>query len=179
MDHSTENVTLLTGFVFDVLREYEHMKRVCGPAFELARDLDPDHPEQLCSIDIYNDVCTWIERNIGEASIRKAGIAIGERAYKNIVAQNKMKDPTPLGIMEALKWAASTMIQDPKGRGWTILSHDDNDIVMRRTQTFNCVLQEGLLESLVERTDVQGVDVEHVRCVRKGDEFCDYRITWL
>jgi hypothetical protein len=179
MDHSTTNVTLLAGFVFDVLREYQHMRRVCGPAFEMAKHLDPGKPEELCSIDLYNDVCTWIEQNIGEASIRKAGIAIGERAYNNIIAQDKMKDPTPLGILEALKWAASTMIQDPKGRGWTIVSHDAHSVMMRRTQTFNCILQEGLLLSLVERTEVQGADIEHVRCVRNGDEFCDYRITWM
>lgn len=179
MDHSTKDVTLLTGFIFDVLREYQHMKRVCGPAFKMAEGLDPNQTEAWCPIDIYNDICSWIEKNIGEASIRAAGIAIGNRAYANIVAQNKMKEPTPLGMMQALKWAASTMIRDPKGRGWIILSHDDSNVVMRRTQTFNCILQEGLLLSLVERTGVEGADVEHEKCVRRGDEFCDYRVTWL
>ncbi len=179
MDNSTEGVTLLTGFVFDVLKEYEHMKKTAGPIFKLAEGLDPKKTDAVCSITVYNDICTWVEQNIGIASIRKAGVAIGNRAFDNIVANQKLTKPTPLAMMEALKWAASVMIQDPKGRGWEIVSSDDFSVLMRRTQSFNCMLQEGLLTSLAERTGVQGLDVDHVKCTRKGDPFCEYRLSWV
>jgi predicted hydrocarbon binding protein len=179
MDNSTAGVTLLNGFVTDILAEYQHLKRVCGPAFELAKGVDRSRPTDYCSIDIYNDVCTWIEQNVGEMSIRQAGIAIGRRVAANIIEQGKMTSPTPIAMMEALKWAASVMIKDPKGRGWEILDQNDHSITMRRTQTFNCKMQEGLLVSLVEKTGVEGADVEHAKCTKRGDEFCEYRLSWL
>jgi|SRR6185312_12506641 len=179
MDNTTDGVTLLTGFVFDVLEEYKGMKRVCGPAFEMAASLDPRRPDEFCPIALYNDVCGWIEKNVGAASIRKAGMAIGSRVFDAIVKANKMSEPTPLAMMQSLKWAASTMIRDPKQRGWEILEGEDGRIVMRRTQTFNCMMQEGLLLALVERTKVEAPDVAHDKCVSRGDEFCEYTLTWL
>ncbi|NUP12054.1 MAG: hypothetical protein HOW73_38910 [Polyangiaceae bacterium] len=179
MDNSTEGVTLLTGFVQDILAEYQHMKRVCGPAFDLAKGVDKMRPDEWCSIDIYNGICTWIEDNVGAMSIRQAGVAIGKRIAENIIVNGKMTEPTPIKMMEALKWAASVMIRDPKGRGWEIPSSNDHSLVMRRTQTFNCMMQDGLLVSLVERTGVEGADVEHYKCTKRGDEFCEYRVTWL
>jgi hypothetical protein len=112
-------------------------------------------------------------------SMRQAGIAIGRRVYANIVKNGTMTHPTPLAMMEALKWAASVMIRDPKGRGWEILGSNDHSITMRRTQTFNCTMQEGLLVSLVECTGVEGADVDSVKCTKRGDEFCEYKLTWL
>jgi hypothetical protein len=179
MDTSTNGVTLVSGFVLDVLTEYQHLKRVCGPAFEMAKGVDPAKPDVLVSIDVYNGICSWIEENVGAMSMRQAGIAIGVRIFDNIVKTGKVPHPTPLTIMEALKWAASVMIQDPKGRGWEIIGSNDYSVTMRRTQTFNCTMQEGLLVSLVERTGVEGSDVEHYKCTKRGDEFCEYKLTWL
>lgn len=180
MDNSTAGVTLLNGFVFDVLNEYKAMKRTCAPVFDLAKDLDPSRPLEWCSIELYNEVCDWIERNIGPSSIRKAGVAIGSRVYDMIVHQGELKSPSPLTMLQALRHMANEVaIKDPKKRGWEILDTTNASVTMRRTQTFNCVLQEGLLVSLVERTGVAEPDVEHVRCTRRGDEFCDYKLTWL
>jgi hypothetical protein len=74
---------------------------------------------------------------------------------------------------------ASNMIQDPLGRGWEILEESPGNIIMRRTQSFNCILQEGLLQSLVQRCNVTLVSVQHISCVRDGDEFCDFGVTWF
>lgn len=179
MDNSTDGVTLMTGFVFDVLKEYEHVRRTAAPAFKMAEGLDPNKPDVYVPFDIYMNICDWVEKHIGPASVRKAGVAIGNRAFDTIVANSKMTQPTPLGMMQALKWAASVMIKDPKGREWEILHSDSHSITMRRTLPFNCLLQEGLLSSMVERTGVQGLDVDHFKCTRRGDEFCDYKLTWI
>jgi hypothetical protein len=179
MDESTDGVTLLSGFVFDVLNEYESMRALCKPAFEMAAHLDPKKPEALTDIKTYNAVCAWIETHVGQASVRNAGRAIGDRAYDAIVKANKLSDNTPLGVMEALCWAASTLIQDPKKRGWEIAEQTQSSITMRRTQTFNCILQEGMLLSFLERTRVQMPGVVHETCRRRGDAFCTYRCTWI
>ena len=179
MDESTDGVTLLTGFVFDVLGEYEDTRRLCEPAFAMASKLDPNRLDDWCSIEIYNNICDWIEENVGGASIRRAGVAIGARAFANIVKEGKIEEPTPRAMMDALAWAASVMIRDPKARGWEIVDGTATSIRMRRTQTFNCLLQEGLLLSLIEKTGVLMPSVSHVKCTRRGDDYCEYDLKWL
>ena len=49
MDDSTEGVTLLSGFVFDVLAEFEDMRRICAPAFDMAAHLDRERPGDPCA----------------------------------------------------------------------------------------------------------------------------------
>lgn len=180
MDESTEGVTLLSGFIFDVLAEYEPMAQLCAPAFDLAADLDREQPTARVPISIYNDICEWIEHNVGTASIRDAGRAIGGRIYEQMVTSGAIgEDASPIDVLKALKVAADLMIQDPKKRGWEILEAGSRRCRMRRTQTFNCTLQEGLLRSLVERTSVLSVDVEHLRCTRRVDRYCEYTVSWV
>lgn len=178
MDESTRGVTLNVGFVFDVLQEYEDSRKLLKPLFAMADGLDPERPNSVCPIDVYNDVCTWIERNVGESSIRNAGRAIAGRVYANI-SRGGRDAKTPMEIAESLKWAADNMIQDPKHRGWEIRESGDSKIVMRRTQTFNCIMQEGLLLRLLELTQVTMPEVKHAKCTRKGDDYCEYTMTWL
>lgn len=179
MNTSTQGVELLSGFVFDVLSEYQNVRKVCAPAFEIAAGLDANRSDQWCSIDIYNELCTWIEVNVGSSSIRRAGSAIGARVYDNMVAKKMGSSSDPLAMMNALKLLATQVIRDPSGRGWEVDQKDSKTIEMRRTQTFNCVLQEGLLLALVEKTGVLMPSVSHIRCTRRGDDFCDYQVRWL
>jgi hypothetical protein len=178
MNTSTAGVTLLTGFVFDVLAEYQGVRKMCGPAFELAAGLNISRHDDWCSIDIYNGVCAWVEDNVGSTSVRRAGVAIGERAFETMVAR-KVPTSDPLAMMKALQLLATQVIRDPYKRGWEVTQQQPRHIQMRRTQTFNCILQEGMLLALLERTRVLMPSVRHVRCTRQGDEFCDYEIRWL
>ncbi|HVJ89094.1 MAG TPA: hypothetical protein VM580_04765 [Labilithrix sp.] len=176
MDPSTQGVTLMSEFVLDILAEYEHVRDVCAPAFEMARSVKPGG---WVRIDLYNDVCSWIEENVGSVSMRQTGIAIGARAYEAILKSGTITAPTPLAMMEALRWAATVTVRDPRGRGWEIIESTDKSVTMRRTQTFNCTVQEGVLVSFIEKTGVEGIDVDHYTCTRRGDEFCQYRLTWV
>ena len=181
MKRSTDGVTLYSGFIFDLLSAYERNRTTfAAPLFEMAGHLDKDQPTQLVPIELYNDMCRWIEDNLGAASLRNAGTAIGDRAYDFLTQGEQLpRDPSPLQILQGLQHATSTMIQDPEGRGWAILETGENRIVMRRTQTFNCLLQEGLLKSLVNRTGARLPAAEQIACARQGADFCDYAVTWL
>ncbi len=180
MDHSTDGVTLYAGFILDILGEYESMRPLSDPAFALARDVLGKRPDEPVPMQTYNDICDWIEQTMGPASIRAAGRAIGARVHTQMLASGGIAEgATPVAVLKALQRAAEIMIQDPKGRGWELLEVEERRAVMRRTQTFNCVLQEGLLPALVERTPVVSVRVDHVACVRNGDDYCDYAIQWL
>ena len=181
MNESEQGVTLVCGFVNDILSFYEPYKQqFAKPIFDMTAHIDFADPGKQVPMKLYNDVCTWVEKNIGSSSIRQLGTAIGDRAYDHMKQSGGLGDKvTPLEILTALKNTASALIQDPLNRGWEIIEQGNDHIVMRRTQTFNCILQESLLKSLVARTGVKGVQVTHERCVRRKDEYCDYRIQWL
>ncbi len=181
MNNSTRDVTLYSGFIFDLLSSYEGSRAsFAAPLFEMAEHLDPDNLTQLVPIKLYNEMCRWIETTLGAASLRKAGVEIGNRAYDYLTQGDLLApDPSPLQIMQGLQHAANTMIQDPAGREWEIREVQEDRIVMRRTQTFNCILQEGLLKSLVARTGVDLPNAQHIACTKRGAEFCDYAVTWL
>ncbi len=179
MDDSEDGVTLLGGFIFDVLSEYEGMRGPCAEAFAMAAHLDPAAVDAWVPISTYNRICSWIEANIGVASVRAAGRAIGNRAFERMVTDGAVpRHPTPDQIMEGLRYVASVMVRDPKGRHWQVSKRGPGGLRMRRTQTYNCILQEGLLLSLLERTKVQRPTLVHTRCTRKGAEFCDYDLSW-
>ena len=180
MNNSTEGVTLYAGFIFALLSCYERSRTTFAEGlFEMAEGLDPDQPTALAPMQLYNDMCLWIEENLGAANLRRAGAAIGDKAYGQMLEDGGVgSNPSPLDMLTELKRVASVMIQDPLDRQWELLEVQDDFIVFRRTQTFNCILQEGLLHSLVKRTGETIVDVDHVSCTRRGDDFCDYRITW-
>ena len=61
----------------------------------MAKDIDRNEPLKLVPISIYNDMCTWIEKNIGSANIRKAGEKIGNRAYEQIIKNEDLPKEPP------------------------------------------------------------------------------------
>ncbi len=139
-----------------------------------------DRPTELAPMSLYNEICDWVEEHLGSASLERAGENIGDRAYAQMRSLGTISESsTPGDILLQLKHAADTMIQDPKKRGWEILKNEPNRARLRRTQTFHCILQEGLLRSLVQRAPVRSVTVSHIRCTRRGDEFCEYEVRWI
>ena len=181
MNTSTEGVTLYYGFILDLLSCYESERETFAAAlFDMASVLESDDPTEPVPMQLYDDMCQWIEDNLGHSSLRNAGIAIGSRAYDYMIQSGAIPPtPSPPDILKGLKHAASVMIQDPMGREWEILDSREERLIIRRTQTFNCVLQEGLLKSLVKRSGVMLADAKHIACVREGADFCDYEVTWM
>jgi hypothetical protein len=181
MNNSTKGVTLFAGFISDLLATYQGQEsaRYTKPLFDMAKDVDLSDPTARVPMQLYNDMCDWIGNNMGTANLRKAGEFVGNRAY-DAMRQNGVitDDASPQDILKALKIAADTMIQDPLKRGWEILELGEERAVLRRTQTFHPVLQEGLLKSLVQRSRVAIVTVSYLSRVSNGDEFDDYEIRW-
>lgn len=179
MNNSTDGVTLYAGFISDVLSYYEGQQTVFKELFKMVEDLDLSDPQKPVPMSAYNNICDWVEKNIGPSNTQQAGEAIGERAYKQMIDLKVITPESgPQDVLKALKHAADTMIQDPLGRGWTILEMTDSGAVMRRTQTFNRSLQLGLLESLVKKAGKPFVKVSFLKSVTAGDEFDEYKIEW-
>lgn len=180
MDESTEGVTLHAGLVLTVVDPFRDMQRICAPLFEMVRGIDSSEPKRPVPISLYNDACAWIEQNLGAASVRAAGSAIGRGAFQRMRREGAITaESTPADALEALARAVLVTVQDPKKRGWEILDAIDGCVLVRRTQTFNCVMQEGVLLALIEGTGVTMPRVEHLRCTRRGEDFCEYEVRWL
>lgn len=182
MDNSTEGVTLYAGFLTDLLCNYRgREKTIAAELFAMVEGLDLSNPTAQVPIQRYNEMCDWIEDNLGPANLRKAGEAIGDRVYGHLEASGMIDaESTPIEILEGLKKAADHMVQDPRGRGWTILDKASDRVVMRRTQTFHPVLQEGLLRSLVEHAQgVRYVSVDYLASVARGDDYDDFEVRWF
>lgn len=181
MDYSTKGVTLIAAFVQDILKEVKKVSPESIPKLMVfAEGYDIERPFQHVPIDIYNNMCTWVEENLGQNSLIQIGFNVGQTVFTSL-NENKLIDidSKPIEIIEGLEIVASSLIIDTKERGWEILKHDTSSILMRRTQTFNSVLQLGLLQGLVERSQhANDVKVSYQKEVTKGDEFDEYLIEW-
>lgn len=178
MNTSTEGVTLNAVFISDILRNYDEAEY--KELYAIAKGYDLSKPDNLIPMQVYNDLSGWIEKALGKFNLIRVGRNIGETVYQAFMQFNMINDKsTPSDIMKALQIAASTMIQDPEGRGWEILTDEPKKIVMRRTQSFNNQLQLGLLDGLVRKSKASGVKVEFCKEIDLGDEFDEYEITWL
>lgn len=180
MNHSTEGVTLWAAFVQDILKELEHLDISSEKVAHFYSGHNIDSPYNLVPMQVYNNMCQWVEEELGEEAIIQIGKNVGETAHGGLVENGIISDNAfPLEVMEGLTVAASSMIQDPADRGWEIENSGDGFIDMKRTQTFNSKLQFGLLTGLMEKCQgIEGIEVSYVTEVAKGDEFDVYRVTF-
>jgi hypothetical protein len=179
MDNSTEGVTLIAAFISDVINLFEG-KSDQVILKNMAADLDLSDPMNQVPMETYNKMCDWIETQVGQANARLLGRKIGETAYGSMLALEMVNDQTtPSEMMKALQLVAITVIKDPKNRGWEILEDNPKEILMRRTQTFNRILQLGLLDTLIRKTKVLSPAVDFSKEVSKGNAYDEYLITWL
>lgn len=178
MNISFEGVTLNAAFINDILGYYD--KDEYKELHSLAAGYDLSQPDNHIPMKVYNDLCSWIEKALGKFNLIRVGRKIGETVYQVFVQFNMIgENATPSDIMKALKIAASTMIQDPEGRGWEIIADEPKRIIMRRTQTFNNQMQLGLLDGLSRKSNASGVKVDFCKEIALGDEFDEYEISWL
>jgi hypothetical protein len=179
VNNSTDGVTLDAGFVTDLLALYEG-NPVARELVAMAGGIDRRNGATRVPMALYNEMCAWIERKLGPANLRKAGETMGARVYDKVVADKRLSaDPTPIELLRELARTTRLLIHDPLGRGWDILEEGPDRVVMRRTQTFHPVLQEGLLRALVARSGRRFPKVRYVKSVKDGAEFDDYEVTWM
>jgi predicted hydrocarbon binding protein len=180
MDEANDEgeVTVPTALVLDLVDECRHLGAVAAPLIRMTRHLDVERPGERCSIDLLNDASDWIERELGMTSVRLAGRQVGHRFFAAMRTLGLPEAPPTLQLMRTLENASRKIVSDPQDLGWELLRHDHQSAVMRNTQDTNCVLSEGVLLSLMDHTPARRVHVRQVNCARRGDEHCDFEITW-
>lgn len=181
MNQTTEGVTLWAAFILDILREVKKLEFDISELEKICENYDLSSPYNLVPIDVYNEMCAWVENYLGDEVIVRIGNNVGATVY-NSLKENTIihEESEPVEIMESLIVAAESMIHDPEERGWEIIKCNNNSIQMRRTQTFNSRLQFGLLEGLIGKSpQVKDIHVSYVKEVAKGDEFDEYLVQWF
>lgn len=173
-----EEITLPSGLVLDLVDECRHLGAVASPLLKMTKHLDPERAQERCSIDLFNDASDWIERELGMTTVRLAGRQIGRRMFAAIRALGLHEAPSTMELMRELESASRTVFYDPDGHGWDLIRHDAHSAVLRNTQETNCVLSEGMLLALMDRTPAKHAQVRQVTCCRRGDDSCDYEIVW-
>ena len=180
MDESTEGVMLYARFVLAVREACRGMERVCAPVFEMTKHLDEKEPLRRVPIALGNDVCQWLEGNLGSAHVRDVGRAIGRSVYRELQKEAVLgPNATPLKVIEQLTRAAAIVVFDPKGRSFDVLEAVEGRVVVRRGQALNCMLQEGLLAELIAGTGALNPRAHQVTCTRRDSPHCDYELLWL
>jgi hypothetical protein len=181
MDNSTEGVTLLNVFILDVIREVEQLEEVDLTDFrKLYSEVSLENPYDVNSIEVYNAICDWAEKNTSEEVFMQISKSIGNSVYQGLIENNIIDESTPPeDVLEGLVLAAASLVQDEKERGWVILDSSSDHMLMRRTQTFNSKLQIGMIIGLVEKCEgISTAKVIYEKEVAKGDEYDDYLVTW-
>lgn len=181
MNNSTENVTIAATFIIDILEIYKTKSEKDYKVLKKMTDgLNLSNPMNMVPISVYNEMCDWIEQQLGQANTRIVGRQIGKTAFDAMKNNNLLNEKsTPLCMAKALQIVATSMIKDSQKRGWEILESAPKHIVLRRTQTFNSTLQFGLLDELVRKVGVSFPKVEYLQSVKNGDEFDEYKISWI
>ena len=177
MDPSTEHVSIFALFFGDILREYPVDKH---PDLQAIIDpLDLREPYNRVPIKAYNDLIDAIEQKEGSLHLLRLGRRIGNSVYNGMLRFGFLEPPcSPVKMAYALQKAAQKMVQDPKKRGFDILEEGEQELVLRRTQTFNGRLQFGVIESLMEKTTGYFPSVEYIKSVESGDPFDEYKVSW-
>jgi len=180
MDKSTENVTIYADVVDDVLKNYLDKRNEYKELFDMANGYDISKPSNKIPIQVYLNMCDWIEKKLGKFNLIRIGRNIGESTYETMLSKKMIAGKCPpLEVMKALIITSHLGVQDPKKRGWEIVSSTEKSIIMRKTQNFNTVLQLGLLDGLIRKSGVVGVNVSLDKEISKGAEYDEYLITWL
>jgi hypothetical protein len=181
MNQSTEGVTLFAVFVSDILKHFAGKEALYPELFAMVEGVDLSDPFAPVSMQLYNDLCAWIEIELGPANLTRLGREIGETVYTGMVQFGQLPagPHSPRMVIDALLEANRTMINDPLKRNWQLLEDAPRRIVLRREQTYNGVLQMGLLDGLIRKSGVAGVKVKMLARVADGAEFDDYEITWV
>jgi len=180
MDKSIDNVTIYADVIEDMLKNYQDKKQEYKELFDIASGYDFSKSLNKIPLQVYVNMCDWIEHKLGKFNLIRIGRNIGESTYETMIDKKMIvgKCP-PLDVMKALIITAQLGVQDPKKRGWEIVSSTEKSIVMRKTQNFNKVMQLGLLDGLVRKSGVVGVNVSLDKEVSKGSDYDEYLITWL
>lgn len=180
MDQSTDGVYMHAIFFEDFLHIYKHQEDVYRQLVQILATADIAKTEMMLPIVVYNQMCSYIEKQLGPDQTILLGWNLSQTVFTVINASNQLSaNATPLQTMELMCTASRLLLDDPKHRGLDIVSHAPGRIVIRRTQTFHSLVQVGIISCFIEKTGVPLPRVSYLHRLADGAPFDEYLVTWL
>lgn len=138
-------------------------------------------PEGWYDTTIVKSIFQITEKHYGTLMAKSIIKVVGRRAISIITKTTGFPKnlSTPL---DWLKWEGESFQNDHRGSG--VLTHrfittEPGHVVIEATPPgYDCLLIEGVYEGILNMCDVKTYTVKQIRCVKDGDPFCHYDITW-
>jgi hypothetical protein len=142
-------------------------------------DLDP---EGWYDTKIFDGVFQAIRNNssplLANASIKLIGQGVYPTFEKTQGLPKTLRTPLDFVRFEAEGFLISHRGSDVKPR--KILSATEGNLVMEATSPgYDCTLIEGVYLGILDMCNVDHKSVRQTKCVKKGDDVCEYLITWM
>ncbi len=134
-------------------------------------------PESLYPAEEFISLTNEIEKRLGQLHLKKIGENIAE-ALKPTFDENNIHSAEDF-LRSFVDLYNFSVIGEGKGT-WELVSLDPTQrkAVLRKDTPFNCILEEGILRRGLKLFSKDLVVVKQTTCVRKGDDFCTFEVSW-
>jgi len=174
------NATFSAGLLHKIVDQYKNTSdHITMELNKRITHIDITNPLVQISLDMFNDIVEWIEHELGSANLKMIGIIMGETAYNDLKAKNKINEKlTPKEAIEILPLVSQSLIIDPLKRTWKVLEISDNFARIKRSQVFHPTIQIGIIESFIRKAGVVFPRTRLIRDYKQGPAFDEFEITW-
>ena len=149
------------------------LKECCG---QIGMEYDGIDEDEFYSRNVENAILAWISRNKGLEHVQRSGhhsvMNLGIYSYlipqKNIEAIARVAE---MSYVDTYNYGSIKVVSHPRDK--TIFVQ----FVAKDRTVENCAAWLGAMQGIFDLAKVRG-SVEHIRCVNKGDQLCEYRLRW-
>ncbi len=178
MNDMTKSTTLKAAWVTHLLQEIQQRPEPIDNTvlMDYCEAYDLGQSSCMVPLQVYQDICDWIEQELGEQAILEIGFQIGENTFQDLMEEGKIDaQAKPQRLLEELQTTTDTMVRDPRGKNWEIAEIQEQSIKMSLNQNFHSKLQLGLLRGFVQKcTSINEVEVSYQpkETAENGQEEC-------
>lgn len=140
---------------------------------------DISDPSNRIPLKAFNDIISWIEKELGPANLKIIGKMLGDIAYENLKRKNKLKENlSPEQIINQLLFVMEEIVDDPLKCNWRIVEVQNGFARVKKTQTLNSILQIGIIDAFIRRAGVALPSIRLIRDFEQGPLHDEYEIAW-
>lgn len=153
----------------------QSIKKLTGKDY---KDLEPEGWYDTKVIEsIYHALRETTTPIIANAGIKLIGQKIFPTIKKTVGFPGRLKTP-----LDFIKYETETYKNDHRGsdvKQRKIIEAHEGKVVMEATSPgYDCTLVEGVFLGILDMCGVNKKQVTQTKCVKKGDQDCEYLITW-
>lgn len=181
MDYSTSlNATFSAGLLNKIVDQYKNTSHhITEELKKRVNNVNITNPMVQISLDLFNDIVEWIDKELGPANLKMIGNIMGETAYNELKSRNKINEKmSAKETVEKLILVPQVLIIDPLQRNWKIIEISNSSARLKKSPIFHITVQIGIIESFVRKAGVVYPKTRLIRDYKRGPAFDELEITW-